>query len=62
VLELIAVKSIVFMNPTTRDDLQKATIPFKYITSALLPSFMNTVTGTQYKKPQQQNISKLMGK
>lgn len=55
----MAVKSNVIMNPTTRDDLQKATILFKDIASALLPSFMNTAMGTQNKKLQQWNISKL---
>jgi len=55
----MAVKSNVIMNPTTRDDLQKATILFKDIASALLPSFMNTTMGTQSKKPQQRNLSKL---
>jgi len=45
------------MNPTTRDDLQKVTIIFEDITSSLLLSFMNTATGTQFKKKQQLNIS-----
>jgi len=47
--ELMAVKSNVIMNPTTRDNLQKATIRYKDIASALLPSFMDTAMGTQLK-------------
>ena len=39
--------------------LQKATILFKDIPPALLPSFMKTAMGAQYKKPQRRNISKL---
>ena len=54
----MAVKSNVVMNPTTRENLQKAIILFKDIASALLPSFMNTAMGTQYKKLQQRNKSK----
>ena len=60
ILELMAVKSNVILDPSTVGDLQKATILFKCISSALLPSFTNTDTGTQYEQPQQQNISKLM--
>ena len=50
--ELMSVKSNVILNLTTRYDKKKATILLKDIASTILPSFMNTATGTQYQKPQ----------
>ena len=48
------------MNPDNKRFPTKSTIIFKEIALDLPPSFMNTDTGTQYKKRQQHNISKHM--